>query len=465
MTENFRFFAPASTISKAKNKENRDIFYIEGLASTDSKDADNEHLDYNGFDLDDFNLINWDHKKEPKYIIGEPVSHKIIPGKGMMIKGMIYPDSEVGQEAIALMKAMKKSPKGNRLGFSVEGQVIERDLLNPKKITKAKITAVALCPFPKNQDTFAELVEKGFSTDSFVNTEGLDPSSANGGDTVEFVVDMTDEKGNRIVIDKNLNIKITKAVTTENAAALKKEDLEDSVKQNRDKALTTLVKGHQEGLVDDETLLNAYDTYDSIEKGGKRAIIGEIRTFGGKKYHKTENGWRPLKKDHPENKKEGGELEDIKVGDIILDFDTLLISLYKEMKKNPSKYKQAIKYLDEAGSDWDKVGKLTLAKKIKEDQSSNKEEKSDHKTGTQDVSDQLRDTPVGSVASGGGYGPFTKINNSTWTEGKVGKPLSNDAVAERLSGFTDFKVDNKSDKKYSFEEVLADPEGKSLSKP
>lgn len=48
-----------------------------------------------------------------------------------------------------------------------------------------------------------------------------------------------------------------------------------------------------------------------IEKGGKPAMIGEVREFGGKKYHKTPKGWRPVPKggikspeEKPEEKKE-----------------------------------------------------------------------------------------------------------------------------------------------------------------
>lgn len=40
-----------------------------------------------------------------------------------------------------------------------------------------------------------------------------------------------------------------------------------------------------------------------IEKAGKRAAIGEIRVWGGKRYHKTPKGWRPV----PKGYKEGGE--------------------------------------------------------------------------------------------------------------------------------------------------------------
>lgn len=35
------------------------------------------------------------------------------------------------------------------------------------------------------------------------------------------------------------------------------------------------------------------DREDILEKGGKRANVGEVRQFGGKPYVKTANGWRP----------------------------------------------------------------------------------------------------------------------------------------------------------------------------
>ena len=38
------------------------------------------------------------------------------------------------------------------------------------------------------------------------------------------------------------------------------------------------------------------DSTAEILKGGKPAMIGEIREFGGKKYKKTPNGWRPVPK-------------------------------------------------------------------------------------------------------------------------------------------------------------------------
>lgn len=43
---------------------------------------------------------------------------------------------------------------------------------------------------------------------------------------------------------------------------------------------------------------------DTIIKGGKRAIVGEVRLFNGKPYIKTSSGWRPQS-----NKMEGGKIK------------------------------------------------------------------------------------------------------------------------------------------------------------
>lgn len=58
------------------------------------------------------------------------------------------------------------------------------------------------------------------------------------------------------------------------------------------------------GLLDQYTIAKSLGQEDefcksfgiNIEKGGKAAVIGEIREFGGKKYQKQANGWRPVKK-------------------------------------------------------------------------------------------------------------------------------------------------------------------------
>lgn len=61
-----------------------------------------------------------------------------------------------------------------------------------------------------------------------------------------------------------------------------------------------------------------------IEKGGKAAVIGEIREFGGKKYQKQANGWRPVKKEKKET---------------LSDVDTPIANMLKDAKKESEEAK------------------------------------------------------------------------------------------------------------------------------
>lgn len=277
--DKFRFFAPVDFLEKAKDKKGNEVYKVGGIISDSSKDADGENLDPNGFDFSEFNYINWNHGKSPSDIIGEPENWKVIPNKGVYMEGYIYADSAKGQEAVELMKVLRNSKKGNHLGWSVEGQVLERDLINPNKVKKARITAVALCPFPKNGNTFAELLRKGFSEDSFQEDEDLQYETDEEGNIInEKMSDgsevIVDDKGNVIVRKSdddrsaqswfkessqfaNQNAKENLAIksqTVENSSALIREDVEGNEKEMVKSAIVTIVKAHKEGLVTDKAL-------------------------------------------------------------------------------------------------------------------------------------------------------------------------------------------------------------------
>ena len=248
----FRFFAPVDLLEKARDKKGNEVYRVGGIISDSSKDADGENLDPNGFDFSEFNFINWNHGKSPSDIIGEPEQWKVIPGKGVYMEGYIYPDSDKGQEAVQLMKTLQESKKGNHLGWSVEGQVLERDLMNEKKVTRARITAVALCPFPKNGHTFAELLRKGFTEGSYQEDSELEYEE--GPDEEGNIIKRKTESGDEISVDKDGNVKVKKAQSTENSSAVIKEDVEGNQKEMLKAAIVTVVKAHQQGLATDEDL-------------------------------------------------------------------------------------------------------------------------------------------------------------------------------------------------------------------
>lgn len=162
MNDNIEFYCPLN-ISKAKDAEGNEVMRLAGIASTFDEDADGEFLDPSGFVLEDFSnfgLVNWHHgsSDSPRTIIGEP--HKAeITKKGLYVEVDLYPSSKMAREVYELAEVMKADSKKRKLGFSIEGTVIERDLTNQKIVKKALITGLAITHMPKNAQTFAEIIK------------------------------------------------------------------------------------------------------------------------------------------------------------------------------------------------------------------------------------------------------------------------------------------------------------------
>lgn len=172
--DEFHFWAPLE-ISKGKDKDGVEKMVLGGIASTIDKDADGEFLDPNGFDINDFRelgVVNWHHqaKDQPSAIVGEPTKVELRP-EGFYVETTLYKSSKVAQDVWELAQTMKRDSKNRRLGYSIEGQVVERgsdDETHPdyNVVKKAKITGLAITHMPKNPKTFAEII-KGFSGESF----------------------------------------------------------------------------------------------------------------------------------------------------------------------------------------------------------------------------------------------------------------------------------------------------------
>ena len=158
MSEYFNFWTPISSIKKGENGRSEEML-IEGIASTNEKDADGEHLDPRGFELNELltkGYLNWHHDiNEPTSIIGEPLQAEVTEldngYHGLFIKGRLFVGNKKAEQVYSLAKALEKSGSKRRLGFSVEGKVIERDLADSTHIKKSKITNIAITPLPKNR--------------------------------------------------------------------------------------------------------------------------------------------------------------------------------------------------------------------------------------------------------------------------------------------------------------------------
>lgn len=247
-SNDFKFFAPVDILKKGK-KEGKDVYFFRGKASDATEDSDGHSLPPEIFDFSEFKYINWDHGKGPGDIIGEKIGYEIKNGE-VMVDGLLYPELPKGKETIDLMKALQKSPNGFRLGMSVEGQILEKDLIT-KVPTKAKVTSIALCPFPKNGNTWAELLEKSKKNEPlYQQPEELQYEKPSEED--KTLLNFFDEEGNSISISEDFEWKVEKAQSTENSKPLMKEDVESTKKKLI--SVHTLVKAHQAGQISDEIL-------------------------------------------------------------------------------------------------------------------------------------------------------------------------------------------------------------------
>ena len=212
--DKFNFFVPLEIEKGKGDKVDYQNMKVKGIASTRDQDADEEILEPSGFELTEFvksGFINYNHQSATKAsaLIGEPTSAKIIDGK-LNIQGMLYPDSPTARDVYDTAIMLEKNSKTRRLGYSIEGKVIKRDLTNPKRILKAKITGCAITPKPKNSYTLLEVVKGEVDFEEPVyEVETVEKADANGGN-IEYLVDITDATGARVTIDKSLNIKIDK---------------------------------------------------------------------------------------------------------------------------------------------------------------------------------------------------------------------------------------------------------------
>ncbi len=209
---------PCELEKAGKNDKGEDIMMLKGIASTKERDADGEILDPKGFDLTFFKekgFVNWHHgaKFNPKAIIGEPTK-ALIKDEGFYVEAMLYPASTLAKDVYEFAEVLKANSTTRKLGFSVEGKAIERDPNDETKITKAKITGLAVTHMPKNVATMAEIM-KG-------DRDGLDMVYGDEED------DDVEKK------EKAL------AATTGSGQVLKPESLEGSTKHSETPAKVTM---------------------------------------------------------------------------------------------------------------------------------------------------------------------------------------------------------------------------------
>jgi hypothetical protein len=153
----FGFWMPVEAISKSMGAKDGKR-YIQGIASTDAIDLQQEKVIQSGIDFSYFaskGHINNDHLPGPENKVGEPVEVRMTK-QGLWIKAFLYKGHERAEYWWNLLQAKEQSGSNRPVGFSIQGKVIARQ---GKTILKCWIQDVAITASPVNTTTWAEIVK------------------------------------------------------------------------------------------------------------------------------------------------------------------------------------------------------------------------------------------------------------------------------------------------------------------
>lgn len=163
MKDEFSFNLPFDVIKSANSSSGE--WRIGGYASTSSEDRQGDEIIQKGLDYSDFVNFGWfnfDHHND--IILGYPDKDKCrIDSHGLYVEGTLLKGVESAKNIWETALALKNSNSDRKLGFSVEGAVLQR---NPAgKIVKAKVYNVAITPNPVNTTCTWDAIVKSFTTD------------------------------------------------------------------------------------------------------------------------------------------------------------------------------------------------------------------------------------------------------------------------------------------------------------
>lgn len=234
MSNDFNFFVPIDeqVIEKAaqapieKRYDNMELY---GRASDNTEDIDGEVLEPNGYVLDTFlkgGIVNFEHlaKKSPKFIIGHPVEAKV-KNNEFFVKAKLWKSSEIARDLWDKLIEMKQDGINRMPGWSVEGKALSRDPMNPKHITKALLTNIAITFSPVNQNSWADIV-KGIQKEDFIEPEYEKK------EVLDYLFEF-ENKGKKYRVDKDFKIYevgLEKAIDTTAVAPMTPESLDKDVK-------------------------------------------------------------------------------------------------------------------------------------------------------------------------------------------------------------------------------------------
>lgn len=166
--DTFAIWAPMSLSKARPNGGDSEpmVGRIGGIVSSETLDQQSETLDQDGVDWSYFldkGWFNYEHQSGPDNVLGHPERVTRIDHGGKpatRVEGVLYLAKARAKEIYETAQAMAKAGGGRRLGFSVEGQVVERDAKDKTKIRKSKVLNVAITAHPVHPDARLEVLAR-----------------------------------------------------------------------------------------------------------------------------------------------------------------------------------------------------------------------------------------------------------------------------------------------------------------
>jgi hypothetical protein len=154
-----------NAVDLIKSGDTEDRWKIGGFASTEALDRQGEQVFQRGLDFSEFVEHGWfndNHQQHTSAAIGVPESAEYKKGHGWYTSGYLLKSVQRAVEIYNLAKSLENEAPHRKLGFSIEGKILER-LGN--KIVKALIRNVAVTNSPVNTECTWGLIAKSFADD------------------------------------------------------------------------------------------------------------------------------------------------------------------------------------------------------------------------------------------------------------------------------------------------------------
>lgn len=165
----FRIEIEASLFEKTNSRGESET-WIGGVCTTDHQDEEEETILQEGLDFGPFmnhGFFNDNHGKDTGAAVGKPVNLELrdLPGghKGWYVEGPLYENSRAKAIKELATDLERSGDQNRKLGFSVEGAILERDKDDPKLVRKAVVREVAITRCPINRHTTLSTLAKSMS--------------------------------------------------------------------------------------------------------------------------------------------------------------------------------------------------------------------------------------------------------------------------------------------------------------